>query len=77
MAGQDSGAALGEERHQHRKGAEWALGQALTRPLSHPPQASLDARCGSQGQSPACLGLVAGSNSLGPEIQRHPFPPLG
>lgn len=61
-------AAVGEKRHRRApQGAELAAGQALTRPLSHPPQPGSDARYGSQGQPPACLDPVAGSNTLGPQ----------
>lgn len=71
-AGQDSGGCLGGRGRGRKarstgKGLRWALGQALTRPLSHPPQPSSDARYGSQGRPQACLGPLAGSNLLGPE----------
>lgn len=56
-----------EEREQWQKGwagLGWARGQALTRPLSHPPQPpqtpDMEAALG-------LFGLVAGSNSPNPE----------
>lgn len=51
------------------RGAGWASSQVLARPLSHPPQPSLDARYGSQAAQ-ACLGPVARGN-LRPHFLLH------